>query len=516
MPFLRRPQLMPIKGIDFSIPSSWLPENQNFPYNIKLYRGELYKREGKSYLGQVITGAHEVIHHDIFETSTEIQHLIRMSRLDVERYNTAASAWVNITGAALTGTNANFFSSVTDPADDLFIFTNYIDRPRKIGIAGGNSQDLGGTANFKAKFVEYVNPYVIFANLIEGGTAIPNKCRWSDSGAPEVYTGGNSGSQLFMDEPSVIRGMKKLRDLLFIYKEKSTYRGYKVSTASIFDFGGPFTVGKGVLSGRTIVDIGDAHIYMGLNDFHLNDGVRIQDIGGAIREYLFNRINRSKYETMHAIHVEIYKEVWFFITVVGQDWPTEVWKYNYALGFWYQDSIANCCSAAAFKNVSDMAWDDIIPAWDDSPWAWDDRSGAANAPMPVFGMDTGFTHIMDGTKKNDILTAFTGRLETRDYQGQYTNGEIAEEARFVQMDVWARGDSLKLYYSTDEGTNWTYIGEMDLDLTLTKKYTFWFDVLAQKIRFKFENMNSDETFVIRSFQPYYIAREEEPYPPATP
>lgn len=511
MPFLRKAQLMPVKGIDLSVPSSWLPDNQHFPYNVRLYRGELYKREGKSYLGQVSTGAHELLHHDTFETSLGVQHLIRMTRLDVERYNTATSAWLNITGAALTGANTNFFSSVTDPADDLFIFTNYIDRPRKIGIAGGNSTVLGGTTTFKAKYVEYVNPYVIFANLNEGGTEIPNKARWSDTSSPEVYTGGNSGSQLFVDEPSVIRGMKKLRDLIFIYKEKSIYRGYKVSTASIFDFGGPFTVGKGILSGRTIVDIGDAHIYMGLNDFHLNDGVRIQDIGGPIREYLFNRINRSKYETIHAMHYEPYKEVWFFVTITGQSWPTEVWKYNYQLGFWYQDTISNCISATSYKIVSDLAWDDIIPAWDDSPWAWDDRSGQANMPNPVFGMDTGFTLSLDSTKKNDIASAYTGRLVTKDYTGVYTNGEIARDTRFLQMDVWARGDTLKLFYSTDEGTNWTYIGEMTLNVAETQKYTFWFDVLAEKIRFKFENAESDEAFVIRSFQPYYVAREEEPY-----
>lgn len=516
MPYLRKGELMPVKGIDFSVPASYLPDSQHFPKNVRLYRGELRKREGRSYMGNVMIGAQPVLHLANFKMSDSSNSLIRIGYRNVERYNPASGLWMDITGLDLTGTNNDFFSSAVDPADDYFIFTNYIDRPRKYTATGAPTVSLGGTTTFKAKFVEYVQPYVVFGGLIELGSSQLNKIRWSDTGDPENYTTGNSGSQLFLDEPTLIRGMKKLQDMLMVYKEGSVYRGRKVASASVFDFGGPFSMGKGLMSARAIADIGQAHIYMGADeDFHINDGVRITDIGSPIREYVFNRINRDRFNTFHAIHVEQYKEVWFFLTIGSETYPTEIWKYRYDIGFWYMDSIVNCITAAGdYKLTADLCWDDIPPAWDTQFWAWDDRGGLAAAFVPVFGFDTGFVHKSDQLTSNDIGSPFDGILETKDYTGLTASQEIADDVRWLQMDIWATGTALRLSYSTDEGGSWTFVEEKELTNS-NRKYTYWFDVLSPKIRFRFENGNDEGSFTLRSFQPYYIAREEEIYSNAT-
>lgn len=510
MPLLSKPAILPVKGIDLSVPNSYLPEGNNYPLNLKLFKGELYKREGKSRLGGISIGGHEILHLDTFETSNLEVFLFRMTRYNLERYNTSLKIWQDFTGINdLTGTNSQFFSSVVAPADDLFMFTNFADYPKKIDDSGGNMQNL--TTSFKAKFIEYLSPYVLFAYLEESGTLAPHKVRWSDANDPTLYTGGTSGSQLLTDEPSAIRGMKKLQSNVYVYKEKSVYRGTRVSSAATFDFGtGPFEVGKGALSGRAIVDTGEFHVYMGLNDFHMNDGVRISDIGDGVREYLFNRINRSAFETMHAIHVPVYKEVWFFVTTTGNTWPTEVWKYRYDLRWWYQDTVENVICATTYKVVDTLTWDDIIPSFDSQSWAWDDRSGQANSPEPTFGYDTGYVHINDLTKKNDFVTAYNGRLETKDFGALDRNGNLMEDTRWMQVDVFARGNRLDAWYSTDEGSTWNFIDTKTLD-EFTRKYTYWFDVVSTRVRFRFENAESDSTFALRSFQPYFLARENNFY-----
>ena len=512
MPFLKKAQILPVKGIDLSVPNSYLPEGNNYTTNLKLVRGEMVKREGKETFGDVSIGAHAILHLDSFETSTLDNYLIRITKRNIQKYNTGAGLWRDVTGALfdLSGSDTDFFSSVVAPVDDLFIFTQFVDLPRKLDNTGSDSALLGGV-DFKAKFVEYLAPYVVFAYLEEGGTLIPTKMRWSDANNPELYTGGTSGSSLLVDEPSAIRGMKKLASNLFIYKEKSIYRYRKVSTEETFsNGGGPFEVGKGLFSGRAIADTGEFHAYMGNNDFHINDSVRVTDIGGPIREYIFGRINRSRSETMFALHVEIYKEVWFFITVTGVDYPTEIWKYRYDLGLWYQDTVRECPTATLYKVISSLTWDDIIPTWDSQSWAWDDRSGQANAPVPIFGFTDGFTEAGDTSKKNDVNLAYTGRLETKDFCSLDRNGELMEDTRWLQMDVFARGNKLDAYYSKDEGSTWVFIGTKTLD-EQTRKYTYWFDVVSTRIRFRLENGDSDSTFTLRSFQPYFIARESNIY-----
>ena len=75
------------------------------------------------------------------------------------------------------------------------------------------------------------------------------------------------------------------------------------------------------------------------------------------------------------------------------------------------------------------------------------------------------------------------------------------------MDVWAKGPgTLKCSYSTDYGDNWTSIS----NLTLTDEYSkqrVYFDIVAERIRFKFVENSSGGIFYLRNFYPYYLERE---------
>lgn len=501
MPFLRKPQLLPIKGINLSIPSTYLGDGFAFPQNLQYYRGELKKREGRSVLGDVSLGAHKILHLDTFILSAGNIRLLRFTKQNVQQYNTVTNVWDDITGLDLTGAETDFFSSCVVTESDLFLFTNnIIDAPRKI-VDGSNSANLGGSPP-KCAFMEYVTPYVLLANIIN----LPSKVQWSGTGTPEVWSGGNSGSQILSDDPSFIRGMKKLRDYVMVYKELSVYRGRKVGTSSIFDFGGPLSSGKGLYSPRALSSDGENHYYMGLNDFHVNNGVRILDIGAPVREYIFNRLNRSLNTTCHSVHVEQYHEVWFYITISGMSWPTEVWKYNYEKDFWYFDTCPSIICASSYKQVSSITWNDGIGTWDEQTSFWDDSQGGASSARIIFGDTNGFVSQLDSGVVDDMGVAVTAKLETKDYTGIEHEG-IEFETRWLQFDLWARGDSAKLYYSTDYGSTWSYVGENVLTDSI-EKYTFWFDIIAKHIRFRVVQDGLSKQLVIRSFTPYFLSAGE--------
>lgn len=506
MPFLKKGELLPAKGgADFSVPSTYIGDGVSFPQNMQYIRGELQKRPGKSLYGDVSLGALKILHLGIFELQNLSVRLVQHTKKNVRVYNTGIGTWADWTGADLTGSDSDFFSSTVMNELDYYIFVNGVDVPRKM-LDGQNSQILGGSPPI-AKFCEYMTPYVLLANLTEGGNPIPSKVRWCHTGAPEIWTGGNSGSVLLSDEPSAIRQIKKLKSFAMVYKEKSIYRGYQSGAPSIFTFN-PFSFGKGLYAPRAIADDGQTHYYMGLQDFYKNDAIRPMPFGGRIREYVFNRLNRSLNETCHAIHVEQYKEIWFFITIVGQTYPTEVWKYNYDLDFWYMDTVANCIASAMYKQTSFISWNQDPGPWDQAIGPWDDQSGVSGAPFPVYGFDTGFVQKLDGGVINDVGIAVNALLDTKDYSGvirQAKDGTPAleRESRWLQLDVWARGDSLKMWYSTDYGNTWMFIGENQLTARV-EKTTFWFDVMSPHIRFRLQQDRLSTNLIVRSLQPYFV------------
>lgn len=503
MPYLRKGELRPVKGYDLSAPPPFIQEGYGFPLDMQYDRGEMRKRDGKSKIGQPSFGNQAVLHLSNFDLSTLVSYLIMHTKRNVYKYNTSTDAFDDVTGLNdLSGDDGDFFDSCVVAESDMYIFTNYINNVRKLQDPG-TSTDLGGTPQ-KAKFCEYITPYVFLANLNENGVAFPTKGKWCDTGNPENWTTGNAGSHLFTDDTSEIRRVKKLGEYVFVYKGGMSYRGFLVSTSDIFNFI-IHSTGKGLYAPRAVAEADQRHFYMGTNDFHVNNGVRIDDIGGPVREFIFNRLDRTKNETCFALHVEQFKEIWFFITVAGSSWPTEVWKYKYDLGFWYRDVCNNISAAGNYKRISTVRWLDLIGTWLQQTWRWSDQAGQADAPIQVFGRSNGLVLQRDQNKRDDFDAVYTGREETRDFCGLGPDGQpsIEQDQNWYQFDFFASGTTVDVYYSVDEGSTWSFIETKTLDSTM-KKRTTYIDVVTPKIRFKVENSSALGQFTFRSAIPYYL------------
>lgn len=508
MALLRKPDLQPIKGVNYALPPAYIGMGENFPKNSQLFRGELIKRAGRTVVGSSMLGGHKVLHLDVFETTAGIQRLIRCSKRSVERYNAGSGAWENITGVDLSGDETDFFSSCNVTELNLWLFTNNLKNNMRLYTDSGVTRDVGGSPP-RAKTIEYLSPYVLAGNLQVAGDAYPQKVEWCNTGQPENWSTGNAGSALLADEPSHIKRIKRLYDYAFVYKEKSVYRGRKVSTSAIFDFGGPFSTGKGLASMRSLASDGSSDFYMGLFDFYQNNGVRVTSIGASVREYIFGRLNRARIDTCFAVHIEQYREIWFYITTSGNDWPTEVWKYSYETGFWYFDTVINCLTAGLYKQTVDLTWDTDTdpPTWDGEIGAWDDQQGGTDAPFPVFGYADGFVDRLNTNASEDRGQAVEWSFETGDYSGLIHKG-IEYDTEWMQFDVFGRGTgNLKLYYSIDEGSTWVFI-DTKAFTSATDKMTFYFHVVSAHIRFRGVVSEKGESGAIRNYTPYFLDQPE--------
>jgi len=78
------------------------------------------------------------------------------------------------------------------------------------------------------------------------------------------------------------------------------------------------------------------------------------------------------------------------------------------------------------------------------------------------------------------------------------------------MEVWAKGNTLKVEYSTDQGSTWTTATTLILSTDYpddSSPLMVYFDVVSSKIRFRFSNNVASEIFQLKQFILYYRPRE---------
>jgi hypothetical protein len=67
-----------------------------------------------------------------------------------------------------------------------------------------------------------------------------------------------------------------------------------------------------------------------------------------------------------------------------------------------------------------------------------------------------------------------------------------------------------VYYSTDGGTTWNLAGALTLDSDYppdSDPLPVYFDALSTRIRFKFQNSTSEESFTLKKYQIEATPRE---------
>lgn len=510
MPLLRKGVVMPVKGIDYSIPSTFISDQSGFPKNMYYYRGELRKRPGKTLVGSAIAGG-QIMGLAKLELNTGIKYLIRTSKTKIEKYNTSSLVWQAISASDFSGGDEDFFSFATVTEDGLSIISNGVNLIRK-WPGYGNTAALGGSPP-KAKYMTYLSPYLLLAHIDDGVNVNPWKVQWPDTGNCQKWTGGNSGADVLGDEPSPIQNIMKLNEYAAVYKKESLWLGQKVSTTDIFDFN-CIRTGIGLASPRAVAEAEGQHYFMALNDFYVWNGMQPNSIGASVRDEVFNKVDRNKMNRCFAIHVQELTEIWFFIIISGDTWPKEVWKYNYRNGFWYVDTCSELTAAIKWEKILSESWDDDngTKIWDEALDLWDAGDSIADWEEVVFGNKDGNTMKLDYTKADDLGVAVDGVFETKDFIGN----SLELKSRWLQIDFWARGSSgAKLYidYSIDEGSTWINVpySSSKTYIELTEKpvqYNVYFDVYASEIRFRTRNSESGQIFYIKAFFPYYLSKEQ--------
>lgn len=472
-------------------------------------RSLLLKRYGTTSFG--LTVSEEILGGREFERDN-VKYVVRVGLTKVQEWDDVGTVWDDITGTDLTADNTYNVSFATPllSGKRILVITNYKDNPRKY-TGSGNTADLGGSPP-KARFALEYGAYLLLA-YINDGTVRPTRVQWSETGDCETWTGGSSGSKELIEDGESITGLANFGNYVAVHKENSIYLGYLVTSSTVFRFDRRST-GAGTVCHNTIQNLPTGEqIFLAKDGLRLFNGISAPLIESEITDDLRENINPAFVYRSWSIVVPELDEYWVGVPIGSAQYGSTIYKYNYNAKVAYRDTRGNVRSAFRYTDVSQPTWNDQTLTWDQaSTLVWD--SGQLNSLFShvLLNHAEGITTVVDSSLNNDNGSAVDAFWESKDYESE----EKGRLCRWIGMQLWAKGNTVTIEYSIDEGETWSSTLDQDGNATTTLMAAFpsdyapimvYFDVVSSRIRFRFRNLTASQTFFLKQFIINYTDRE---------
>lgn len=310
-------------------------------------------------------------------------------------YKAGSSSWSDVTRAA---------GAYTASTDTRWRFTQFgnttiavqkADRPQ-FGNSGAQFADvvLGGTKyGPKSSLVETAQGFVVVADCNDTsaglGTSYGDQAnRWWCSAqydytdwTPAASTQCTTG--LLVDSPGKITGLKRLGANLVAYKDTSLYVGLYVGPPAVWQWS--LIPGEaGTASHESVVDIGDAHLFVGKSDFYRFDGSRPAPIGDGMREWFFSQLNASYAYKIVALHDKPAGNVYWFYPSGSSSSLNACVVFNYRTGKWgkadrsIETAVTYSSGGLAYSGLDTYTYATLPAVSYDSPF-WGGGGGATLA-----------------------------------------------------------------------------------------------------------------------------------------
>jgi hypothetical protein len=438
--------------------------------------------------------------------SAGTKYNVRIGLDKIERYNTGTGTWVNITGTDLTGTLEDNHNTAVPllNGNEVLCITNGVDAIKK-WTGTGNVENLGGTPPV-AKYIQEYKTYLVCAN-IAGGVDVSQRVQWCDTADPETWNSGNAGAVDLVEDGEEITGLNIFGDYLTVHKKSSIYVGALVSSSSIFQFARKST-GSGTVANNSIQNLPTGHqIFLADDGIRLFNGISSPLIESKINDEIRDELNSEYSYTAWSVIKKDKDEVWIGMPIGSQTQGETVYKYNYVTGILYKDERIGANAAWNASTAISQSWNDFTTSWDDDTTSWNERTLNTGSSLTNIGFSSGRVFYVDGGSSNDGALAINAYFITKDFQDSQ---QVI--SRWKGMELWAKGGSVNVEYSTDGGNTWREVSNSPVTLTaefpdFDNPTMLFFDVVASKIRFKFINDKASESLTIKQFIIDYKPRE---------
>lgn len=311
-----RPDLDPLE-IGFGA----LSQGQNVVYQ----DGFFQVRPGPFLYGNNV--AQRVVGYAQYTMSDETLRTVKGTTTGWWKFNAGTRLWVDITGAALTGSQDNLqvFRIFQKAGATHLLGQNGKDSPKKWDGNAAAYSNMAGSPPIARCMMVLFN-YVLMGNLLSGGTVSPTGLDVSAEGNFDAGWGATL-TKLLNDTPGPIRAMLEFDNFTgAIYKSDAVVKVYPQGSSEPFRFEwskqqmSQAGVNFGPVGALAAVALDDgAHAILG-EDYavRLNDGVSLRSMGRAIQKQISDTANPAIMARAFGFYDSENRKIWFFYPESGR------------------------------------------------------------------------------------------------------------------------------------------------------------------------------------------------------
>ena len=218
--------------------------------------------------------------------------------------------------------------------------------------------DISGAP--KAALICVVGQFVMVADTYSA-TYGDQGDRWWCSGygdysewTPALSTQCTTGR--IVDTPGSIKALKRIGDSVVAYKSNGIYVGQYVGPPLVWSWQ-QVDAFIGTQSPDAVVNIGGAHVFVGNDDFYMFDGASAVSIGKGVRQYFFDKLNKTYIADIRSLHDSKNSLVWWFYPTGSDNTLNRAIVYNYELNKWGVAS--RTIESVAQVTVDGLAYDSL-------------------------------------------------------------------------------------------------------------------------------------------------------------
>ena len=341
--------------------------------------------------------------------------------------------------------------------DKLYI-TNGVDSPKEFdGTEITTISNLPSSGNFVCAVLTVFEGYLHFFNTVEGGTAFPQRHRWSEPGSDSNFNENVNFEDLYDNEDFIV-GAESIGTYLIIYRERSIYRTERLGlenktwqTIKTID-------AEGTYNHDCIINLGDEHLFFGNSNFYSYDGgFSIEPIGDELFSKIFaqdGELNPGFTQRTFGVYIEELDEAWWFYPAGSDEFCKNVIKLKIATRAWstreYADQITGF---GFFQAQNDLTWQNAPGTWAAYVGPWLSKQVQSNSPTVHLMSKTNLrVYEYDYITADDNGVAISYEFITKDFY--IPNWEL----RFDRYDFKLKGTNILIEASYDQGDSWTTLG----------------------------------------------------------
>jgi len=324
--------------------------------------------------------------------------------------------------------------------------------------------------------------------------------RWSDQEDINTYTptATNTAGSQRLTHGSKLMGAISGKTAIYIWSD--------TSLTTMRFIGQPFTFGFeqvgdncGISSQHSAVEVDGIAFWMGPTGFFRFDGSRVQGIACLVEDYVYEDINTSANQQIHAAVNNLFGEVTWFYPTSGSDYVDRSVTYNY-LESTPQDSIWTVSSLARTTWTPEGVYA--------KPYATSYNVSEIPTVPTVQGATGGASTFWEQEKGTDEVTsagattAIAAHVESGDYdisdQGLEGSGEFMMRISRIIPDFGAQTGDAQVTLSTKQYPTDTATANDYTSTTSTTKLDT--RVRARQIALKIANTGTGETWRLGTFR----------------